>query len=67
MKSTITRWTLAAVTAASLGFGASQALASPREAAEERACNPTGCQRWCQSQGGIRGQCTEEGLCLCAY
>jgi hypothetical protein len=67
MKNMLTRWTLAAMTAAALGFGASQAVASPREAETERACNPTGCNQWCRAQGGISGRCTDSGQCLCLF
>ena len=62
----IGRWLLAVGSAAALGFGASQAMASPREAAEERACNPTGCNKQCQAQGGISGRCNN-GQCLCLF
>lgn len=65
MKNAITRWTLAAVTAASLGFGATQAVAAPAAEDAARACNPRGCNASCQAQGGFEGRCTEGGQCLC--
>ena len=44
--------------AASLGFGATQALASPAAGDEAaRACNPKGCNAQCQAQGGFEGRC----------
>jgi len=66
MKNTITRWTLAAVTAASLGFGATQAVAAPAGEDAARACNPSGCNASCRAQGGIEGRCSN-GQCLCLF
>ncbi len=66
MKNAITRWTLAAVTAASLGFGATQALAAPAAEEVARACNPKSCNASCQAQGGIEGRCNN-GQCLCLF
>lgn len=61
----VRRAAAALAVAASLGFGAAQALAAPvAEAA--RACNPKGCNSWCQAQGGFEGRCSE-GACLCLY
>jgi hypothetical protein len=59
------RWSLAALVAASLGFGASQAMAAPA-AAESRAqvCDPVICDRVCEAVGGIGGFC-DRGGCLC--
>ncbi len=57
MRNTITRWTLAAVTAASLGFGGTQALAAPAEPPEAQACLKYECMAYCQSRGG-------EGICF---
>jgi len=68
MKNAITRWTLAAVTAASLGFGATQAMAAPPAEDAARACKPDSCDRYCRERlGGIRGECTENGQCLCLF
>jgi hypothetical protein len=69
MRNAITRLTLAAVTAASLGFGATQALAAPAAAAGDaaRACKPDSCDRYCRERlGGIRGECSN-GQCLCLF
>jgi hypothetical protein len=49
--------------AAALGFGASQALATPREA-EAAACDPVICDKGCKNIGGIRGFCYND-QCLC--
>ena len=67
MKHRVRRWTLAALAAAALGFGAAQAVASPAPADEARACNERGCDAWCRSQGGIDGRCTDTGQCLCLF
>jgi hypothetical protein len=66
---TVRRWAFGAGMAAALGFGGAQALAAPADAArdEARACNPTGCNRSCQAQGGISGRCTDAGLCACFF
>ena len=69
MKRTITRGFFAAVLAGTLGFGATQALAAPAPAEGDaaRACNPTGCNAWCQGRHGpfAAGFC-EGGVCYCA-
>jgi hypothetical protein len=54
---------LGAMVAASLGFGATQALARPAEAAEARACLKYECMAYCQSRGGT-GQCLYD-TCFC--
>jgi hypothetical protein len=61
-------WLLGAGLAAALGFGGAQAVAAPAAAQDQaRACNPTGCNSWCQAQGGISGRCTDAGLCACFW
>lgn len=63
-------WLYAAGVAAALGFGGTQATAAPAASPamdEERACNPTGCDRSCRAQGGISGRCTDAGLCACFF
>ena len=60
------RSALAALVAASLGFGAARALAAPGAPDEARACNPNGCDRACRAQGAIEGRCNN-GLCLCLF
>jgi len=64
MKNAITRWTLAAVAAASMGFGATQALASPAEAADAAVCDVVKCRANCKAQGQTSGACFE-GQCIC--
>jgi hypothetical protein len=61
----ITRWAASAAVAAALGFGASQAVASP-PATESRAqvCDPEICSRLCRAAGGIGGFC-DRGGCFC--
>ena len=51
MKGTVKKAALALVLAGSLGFGAAQALAAPG-AAEQRACNPQGCNASCEARFG---------------
>jgi hypothetical protein len=68
MKNAVTRLTLAAVTAASIGFGATQALAAPAAEDAALACKPDSCDRYCREKlGGIEGRCTESGQCLCLF
>ncbi|HEX6748965.1 MAG TPA: hypothetical protein VF092_16830 [Longimicrobium sp.] len=58
------RWALSAAVAASLGFGAAQAMASPTAAsANARACDPDECAAWCDSIGGV-GSCVGN-FCRC--
>lgn len=52
--------------AASLGFGATQALAALPADEAARACNPKGCNAQCQAQGGFEGRCNN-GACLCLF
>jgi hypothetical protein len=49
---------------ATLGFGATQALASPAEAAEAAACDVVKCRANCKAQGQTSGACFE-GQCIC--
>lgn len=57
------RWSLAALVAASLGFGATQVVAAPAEAAEAQACLKYECMAYCESRGGT-GECVY-GTCFC--
>jgi hypothetical protein len=60
------RLSLAALTAGALGFGTTQALASPAADADARVCNPTVCNRICQAiPGSIGGFCGSDGSCNC--
>ncbi|HEX2202065.1 MAG TPA: hypothetical protein VHG91_02150 [Longimicrobium sp.] len=52
--------------AAALAFGASQAVASPREPAAGPKCDPTWCDRICRAIGAFSGTCIEGGGCACA-
>jgi hypothetical protein len=50
---------------AALGFGATQALASPGAPADDaRACNPGQCSRDCKARGADGGRCVG-GSCVC--
>lgn len=59
---------LAAATAASLGFGARQALAIPAQDGA-RACDVTSCTSYCRSVHGpdAIGRCSVTGVCRCLY
>lgn len=61
------RLALAALAAAALGFGGSQALAAPAPDAGARGvCDPAICNRICQAiPGSIGGFCTSNGSCVC--
>ena len=66
------RGLLGAALLGSLGFGASQALATPREAAgTDGTClygDPGArsyCRSWCQSEGYRDGACARQGFCAC--
>ena len=65
----IQRWTLAAAVAASLGFGAAQAMAAPSApAAGARHCDPARCDANCKkSLPGSTGVCVggTRGFCDC--
>lgn len=71
MKRTLRRvrnGTAALALAAALGFGVTQALAEPREAAR-RECTPAMdayCHAYCVSIGGISGRCIND-LCACRF
>lgn len=58
---------LAASMLGALGFGATQALASPAEAEKAAACTQQGCNARCEAQFGpfAAGFC-ENGECTCA-
>lgn len=57
----------AAVVAASLGFGATQAFAEPRGGAAAQVCGSgTVCNTWCQNRGFDYGECVD-GFCACWY
>lgn len=59
------RWSFALAVATSLGFGATQALASPEAAPSLRACDAAACMSSCWNQGYPRGYCTTTGSCVC--
>jgi hypothetical protein len=72
MKGMLRKGLFAAATAAALGFGATQALAAPDEAAARRACDPSQdvrCMERCQSAGADTGVCDWRylGGCRCIY
>lgn len=62
-KLTTQRWMVAAALAASLGFGAAQALATPQEA-NTAACATGPCRKACIDQGNSGGICID-GQCIC--
>ncbi len=53
-----------AIVAATLGFGAAQAVASPAKAADAAACDIVKCRANCKAQGQTSGACFE-GQCIC--
>ncbi len=56
-----------AMITAALAFGATQALAAPREGAGARACDSGAvCAAWCQIRGYDSGTCVS-GACTCWY
>lgn len=57
------RGLFALVTAGALGFGGSQALASPKQAGVRAQCNPENCTERCAREGLI-GLCSGRG-CYC--
>ena len=60
------RWTLAALVAASLGFGARQALAAPAEAGAAPRCDPVRCDEQCKRNiPGSTGVCVGGRFCDC--
>jgi hypothetical protein len=64
---TITRFhrrALGAMVAAALGFGASQALASPAAAERDAVCDPVKCRASCRLQGQTSGACFQD-QCFC--
>lgn len=64
MKKTASRWIFAALTAASLGFGAVQAFASPVQSKGPALCNGVDCNSYCRARGGESRGCFE-GTCIC--
>lgn len=53
--------------AAVLTFGATQALAAPRDGAAAQACSSGAvCASWCQMRGYDSGTCVS-GVCACWY
>ncbi len=58
------RRAVGAAVVATLGFGASQALASPASATEAAACDIVKCRANCKAQGQTSGACFE-GQCIC--
>lgn len=61
---TVRRGVLGLAFAGALGFGASQALASPAPAAAEQSCD-TVCNRACRAAGFIGGFCGGGVSCSC--
>jgi hypothetical protein len=66
------RGLLGAAIAGSLGFGATQALAVPREAvSQDGHCNwghwaaDPFCRSYCQSKYYMDGTCSQSGFCTC--
>jgi hypothetical protein len=58
------RVAFAVAVAGALGFGATQAVAEPREAeSQTAACGATACQRTCPEYGGS----WVNGRCICCY
>ena len=68
MTRSMQKGTFAAVMAAALGFGATQALASPggTSADEMRACASGQCTQDCRKIGYNVGVC-EQGTCVCYF
>lgn len=58
------RAVLGAAVAASLGFGATQALAAPEAEAPRQGCNLVDCDRLCRTLGYPGGLCSR-GSCFC--
>lgn len=61
---TAPRWTLAALVAAALAFGAAQAPAAPSADAANPFCNSGECKRRCQAAGADGGSCVQAD-CVC--
>ena len=59
---------MAAALVGALGFGATQALATPAEPAKDSACSPGKCDKQCKEQFGpfAGGFCDPFGGCSCA-
>ncbi|HEX2091497.1 MAG TPA: hypothetical protein VHG28_03805 [Longimicrobiaceae bacterium] len=65
MHSRLGRWMASAGLLAILGFGATQALASPPDAQQgQRACNLGQCHSSCRAMGYDGGTCAG-GMCTC--
>lgn len=61
------RWAASAAMLAVLGFGATQALASPLDARDvPAACNGGECNRFCKSIGATGGRCAAD-QCFCYW
>ena len=68
MKHRVLGASLVMAVAAALGFGATQALASPATSAAAQACDAVACNEYCLMQPcGGGGRCLPGGTCLCAY
>lgn len=67
MMTTVRRGVFGAAAAASLGFGATQALAAPAPATGgEKVCDEAVCDRVCDlANRGLGGFCSSAGLCVC--
>ena len=55
---------LGAMVAAALGFGATQATASPPDAERDAVCDPVTCRANCRLQGQTGGACFQD-QCFC--
>ncbi len=55
---------LGAALVGALGFGATQALAAPGEAAQGPVCNTVDCRQLCRTLGYAEGFCSRGG-CFC--
>jgi hypothetical protein len=58
------RWITVAALAGALGFGGTQAVATPREPNPPDTCNPGQCMSTCKQMGWDGGRCFS-GDCLC--
>jgi hypothetical protein len=61
----VPRWSAVVAVAASLGFGAAQAMAAPAPVAvRSQVCAGAACDLLCRQLDYARGQCVE-GVCRC--
>jgi hypothetical protein len=58
------RWMMGAAVAAALGFGATQALATPAAKTDAAACSTGQCRKDCIALGNSGGVCID-GQCIC--